>query len=125
MKKILLILVLLGAACSGLSTQHAEFVAYNTSNDAVEFRVADGVGYKVAANDSGRFVADIEVPRDRRYYSGSSIADKTVSVSVAVKNLVTGHLLEPRMCQSGVKVIVTLTYSKKNGNETLNCTSSY
>jgi hypothetical protein len=114
-------------SCSAFSSQDASFVAYNTSDHAVEFHVNDGAGYQVGPQSTTSFTVQIPVPRNPvNSYGGPSAIDKTVEVSVAVKDLGTGELTRPTMCQSGAKIIAHLTYYKSPyGDSYVICQSSY
>ncbi len=127
LRRVLLILLAASAVrCDRFTIEEATFVVHNTSNDKVEFIVDAGESYTVPANDRAKFTRGVQVPKGSGNYTTPTFnSDKIVTVSVSVKNLTTGRLLEPIMCDAGAKVTEYITYSREGGYNKLSCTRSY
>lgn len=121
-----LLLAILAAGCGKFNDESAHFVAYNVSGDRVIFYVNNGAGHELAPNGTTKFTETIPVATDRYDgYTRNSTVDKIVRVSVAVKNLRTGNLTPPRICDAGAKVITHLSYEVYSGYEDVRCQSTY
>lgn len=128
MKKIVFAVLALALVfgCSKFEKESALFVGYNVSGDPIEILVNNGTGFHLGPNGSGRFTVEILVPAKRvNDYGGPSSVDKVVDVSVAVRNLRSGNLVPPQMCQAGAKMVTHVTYENRNGYDYISCRHSY
>ncbi|MDP3763887.1 MAG: hypothetical protein Q8Q92_04620 [bacterium] len=134
MRKLFVILIALAVSGCGspFVERTAQFVGYNNSNDNIVALVNDGEEHPIPANRSVNFTVRVPVPKNPvqmgyiSYPSGPSTIDKVVQVSVAFRNLATGRLSTPIMCQAGAKVVTTIWYEVSSyGYESSRCTSSY
>ncbi|MEQ1500144.1 MAG: hypothetical protein ABL917_02080 [Parcubacteria group bacterium] len=123
---IVTVLVALTIACHPLREQEVVFIAYNVSNDRVVL-VIGAQEWEIPANGSTRITTTVLVPSAP--YTGStggpSIVDRTVQVSIAFRNLRTGRLTTPILCQSGRKVVVNVWYEMFSGYDGARCSSSF
>lgn len=121
----------LSSACSTFTLEDAQFVGYNVSNDNIVIVVNGGVEHPISANGSASFIVQVSVPKNPvpvGYFgtvTGPSSVDKRVQVSVAAKNLRTGRLTSPVVCDAGAKVVTSITYRVDFGYENTSCFSSY
>jgi len=124
MKKIFLVCAAgaLLTACGQFREWDAPFVGYNVSNDDVTVVVNDGKETLIPANRSLGFTVTLLVPTPRwGTTSPSSTVDRPVQVSVAFRNLRTGELTRPVLCQAGAKVVTHVWYETYGAR----CTFSY
>ena len=104
------------------------FVVHNTSPNPITVHINDGEGHVVRANDNTRFDFPVEIPRTPRpsgYFGpsfGPSNIDKTVMVSVSVKNLMRGTQTRGYSCGAGAKVITTVNYRVDAYGDYIDCT---
>lgn len=128
MKKFALVVLaaMLVAGCNRFESEPANVVAYNASDDPVEFYVNDGQGHHVGPNRTDKFTQMIQVATKAVGTTGPSTVDRVVQVSISVKNLRTGKLMPHRMCTAGAKVITHISYEvSEYGYEYLDCDTTY
>jgi len=123
---VLGLLALTVSACDAYIDQDAIFIGYNNASiDSIQILV-DGVGYELLApGRSSQFIVKIRVPRPTVGSTGPSSLDRTVQVSVAVRNLRTSQQVGPIFCQAGAKIRTTVWYEMVSGRENVRCQSSY
>ena len=127
MRKVLFLAlaVFTTSACSAYVDQEAIFVGYNDGSNSIQILV-DGVGTELLGpGRSSQFPVKIQVPRSMVGATGPSAIDRTVQVSIAVRNLSTSNQTGPVFCQAGAKVKTHIWYEVISGRESVRCTTSY
>jgi len=119
---VLAMLALAASACGGGFTMtDAHFVVYNTTDFRMTVLIDGEEAHAFAPHQADQFFHSVRVPNNQVGYTGGpSTIDKTVQVSIVLRNEASGTLTTPIMCTAGAKATTQIWFE----SGTPRCTTS-